>query len=82
MRRYIEKMTWMSRARGNVLIGRQGSQRSGWVRPGTGLIGGAVSRSATRGPTSSCWPRSMRRDVETRARPGDTDSGTRASALR
>ena len=57
LRRYIEKMTGLSRAQVTRLIARYAV--SGRVQGRS--IGGSVSRNCTRGPTSSCWPRSTKR---------------------
>jgi len=57
LRRYIEKMTGMSRAQVTRLIGRYIANG----RVGLGSIAGTALPSATRWPISSGWPQSMRR---------------------
>src|SRR5450432_2908214 len=57
VRRYIEKMTGLSRAQVTRLIARYAA--TGGVQPT--VYRRRRFRSASRGPTSSCWPRSTRR---------------------
>ncbi|MHB2009921.1 MAG: hypothetical protein ACYCOX_18015 [Acidobacteriaceae bacterium] len=57
VRRYIEKMTGLSRAQGTRLIARYTA--SGRVQATVYRHG--VSRNCTQGPTSSCWPAWTRR---------------------
>ena len=57
VRRYLEKMTGLSRAQVTRLIARY--RAHGEVKASTS--GGTASRNAIPAPISSCWPRSMRR---------------------